>query len=577
MDRRSWLWRRKSSEKSPGETESSGSISSHSERFSDEQEVLKASPNHESSHSPEALSKEGSGPEEVNDKVRHLSEKLSAALSNISSKEDLVKQHAKVAEEAVSGWERAENEVLLLKRQLESANRKNSSLEDRVSHLDGALKECVRQLRQSREEQDRKIQEGIANKTLEIESTKSKLESHILELQLQLETIKAESERENSALKMELHSQAKELHSMIIERDLSTQAAESASKLHLESIKKVAKFEAECRRLKSTTRHKTLSSPSNDHKTFTASSICVESLTDSQSDSGEIVNHSDSWVSAVGNEKGVNGRNPVVPSADINLMDDFLEMERLAALPETETGSSCIETKSGSSCIETKTVSDRSNGEESPFKAELEAMINRTADLEERLEKMEAEKVELEMALKECQDQLGKSQSQHKEGEMKLIELQSQLSLANKSKQAVERDLDGIKEKKKKSESELLVAESEIKTLISKVSLLEKEVKRERALSEEAAASCRKLEDELSKMKNEAEIRNMASLNEELKIKQEKELAVAASKLAECQKTIASLGRQLNSLATLEDFLTESEKPLELNNEGSRIIPIDIW
>lgn len=577
MDRRSWLWRRKSSEKSPGETESSGSISSHSERFSDEQEVLKASPNHESSHSPEALSKEGSGPEEVNDKVRHLSEKLSDALSNISSKEDLVKQHAKVAEEAVSGWERAENEVLLLKRQLESANRKNSSLEDRVSHLDGALKECVRQLRQSREEQDRKIQEGIANKTLEIESTKSKLESHILELQLQLETIKAESERENSALKMELHSQAKELHSMIIERDLSTQAAESASKLHLESIKKVAKFEAECRRLKSTTRHKTLSSPFNDHKTFTASSICFESLTDSQSDSGEIVNHSDSWVSAVGNEKGVIGRNPVVSSTEINLMDDFLEMERLAALPETETGSSCIETKSGSSCIETKTVSDRSNGEESPFKAELEAMINRTADLEERLEKMEAEKVELEMALKECQDQLGKSQSQHKEGEMKLIELQSQLSLANKSKQVVERDLDGIKEKKKKSESELLVAESEIKTLISKVSLLEKEVKRERALSEEAAASCRKLEDELSKMKNEAEIRNMASSNEELKIKQEKELAMAASKLAECQKTIASLGRQLNSLATLEDFLTESEKPLELNNEGSRIIPIDIW
>lgn len=39
MDRRSWLWRRKSSEKSPGETESSGSISSLSERFSDDQAV----------------------------------------------------------------------------------------------------------------------------------------------------------------------------------------------------------------------------------------------------------------------------------------------------------------------------------------------------------------------------------------------------------------------------------------------------------------------------------------------------------------------------------------------------------
>jgi hypothetical protein len=37
MAGRSWPWRKKSSEKSPGETESSGSISSHSERFSDEQ------------------------------------------------------------------------------------------------------------------------------------------------------------------------------------------------------------------------------------------------------------------------------------------------------------------------------------------------------------------------------------------------------------------------------------------------------------------------------------------------------------------------------------------------------------
>lgn len=37
MEKRKWLWKRKSSEKSPGETESSGSISSHSERFSDDQ------------------------------------------------------------------------------------------------------------------------------------------------------------------------------------------------------------------------------------------------------------------------------------------------------------------------------------------------------------------------------------------------------------------------------------------------------------------------------------------------------------------------------------------------------------
>ena len=49
---------------------------------------------------------------------------------------------------------------------------------------------------------------------------------------------------------------------------------------------------------------------------------------------------------------------------------------------------------------------------------------------------------------------------------------------------------------------------------------------------------------------------------------QDKEIAIAASKFAECQKTIASLGQQLKSLATLEDFLIDSDKPLELVDGG---------
>ncbi|KAL6007668.1 hypothetical protein ACLOJK_033169 [Asimina triloba] len=119
MERRSWLWRRKSSEKSPGETESSGSLSSLSERFSDEQDASRASPNH--SQSLEVSSKfadveskdnvkspmvKATG-DEVSENVKNLTEKLSAALLNISAKEDLVKQHARVAEEAVSGLTRA--------------------------------------------------------------------------------------------------------------------------------------------------------------------------------------------------------------------------------------------------------------------------------------------------------------------------------------------------------------------------------------------------------------------------------------------------------------------------------------
>lgn len=52
--------------------------------------------------SPEVTSKDAQN-DELNDGAKTISDKLSEALLNIREKEDLVKQHAKVAEEAVSG------------------------------------------------------------------------------------------------------------------------------------------------------------------------------------------------------------------------------------------------------------------------------------------------------------------------------------------------------------------------------------------------------------------------------------------------------------------------------------------
>lgn len=62
------------------------------------------------------------------------------------------------------GWEKAENEVGHLKQQLGTTVQQKSALEDRVNHLDGALKECVRQLRQAREEQEQKIHDAVEEK-----------------------------------------------------------------------------------------------------------------------------------------------------------------------------------------------------------------------------------------------------------------------------------------------------------------------------------------------------------------------------------------------------------------------------
>lgn len=94
-----------------------------------------------------------------------MNENLSSAHSEITTKDDLVKQHTKVAEEAVSGWEKAKAKAVTLKHQLETVTLQKLTAEDQASHLDGALQECMRQIRNVKEEYGLKLHEVILTKT----------------------------------------------------------------------------------------------------------------------------------------------------------------------------------------------------------------------------------------------------------------------------------------------------------------------------------------------------------------------------------------------------------------------------
>ncbi|KEH35627.1 filament-like plant protein [Medicago truncatula] len=580
MEPRSWMSHSKSFEKS-----SSESMSSHSQTH-DQVYATHIVP------SPEVIS-EGASNEEVVTDVHTLTGKLSAALLDISAKEDLVKQNAKVAEEAVSGWEKAENEVLTLKQQLDAAKQQNAVLEDQVSHLNGKLKDCMRQLRQAREEQEQKTLEAVANNSCNWESKRDELEWKVTELEVQLQTAKEDAatsvnsdllqrlqdvERENSSLKIELQSRLEELKFKTIEWDLSTQAAERESKQHLESITKVAKLEAECQRLNAVAR-KTFSV--NDRRSLTYYSVYAESFTDSMSDNGERLlvvesdmhkfggreinegepKHYDSWPSASITEldqfknENTTAPNRICLSTQIDLMDDFLEMERLAALPDT--------------------ASDQPNvgqGTDTVY-AEVEALVQKNDALEKKLAKMEADKIELEMDLNECQKQLVVSQSRVKEVELEVIELQKQLVVANKSNEEEYEELKVSRAKNENAESKLRATQTEAEELISKICSLEEEIEKERALSAGNLAKCEKLEEELLRVKKETQLHqdtetlHREGVDSELMFKQEKELALAATRFSECRKTIESLGQKLMSLATLEDFIFDSEDTMELTSE----------
>ncbi|KAK8643032.1 hypothetical protein V6N13_012348 [Hibiscus sabdariffa] len=224
----------------------------------------------------------------LDDEINDLNEKLSVANSEISAKEELVKQHTKVAEEAVSGWEKAEAEALALKNHLESITLAKLAAEDKASHLDDALKECMRQIRNLNKEHEQMLQDVVISKDKQCEKIKFELEAKIASLDQQLlkseagnaafsrslkehsnmlikigeeksqaeaeiELLKANiesCEREINSLKYELHVASKELEIRNEEKNMSMRSADVANKQHMEGVKKIAKLESECQRLR---------------------------------------------------------------------------------------------------------------------------------------------------------------------------------------------------------------------------------------------------------------------------------------------------------------------------------------
>eukprot|EP01018_Ginkgo_biloba_P026445 Gb_23430 [translate_table: standard] len=291
MDRRNWPWRKKSSEKITLLVEQGDTSPSPNPASVPASVPAPAPPPPPKAHEEQDVSRtqwDHTPFQELEDRVKILNKKLSTALAESTAKDDLVKQHAKVAEEAVSGWEKAEAEAVALKEQLDAALHLKVAAEDRVSHLDGALKECMRQLRHVREEQEQRIHEVTMKKVQDLDRVQLELEEKLAEasqklleaaaentvlrksMQERTQTIEELSERktyvegdvkvlqvrldsvekENSALKYELHVLNKELEIRNEEREYNRRTADAANKQHMESTKKIAKLEAECQRLR---------------------------------------------------------------------------------------------------------------------------------------------------------------------------------------------------------------------------------------------------------------------------------------------------------------------------------------
>ncbi|KAK0603314.1 hypothetical protein LWI29_003605 [Acer saccharum] len=246
MERRSWPWKKKSSDKFIGKSVAAS-------------ESVVASLSSVASIGDQEKCKTVNYVQISLDSYTHLS----GLEDQVKTLKDQVKL-LEVAEDAVSGWEKAEAEALLLKRQLESVTLLKLTAEDRASHLDGALKECTRQIRNVKEENQALLRAAAENAAL----SKSLQERSNLIVKITDEKSQADAEieflkenimsheKEINSLKYELHVVSKELDIRNEEKNMSMRSAEAANKQHLEGVKKIVKLEAECQRLRGLVRKK---------------------------------------------------------------------------------------------------------------------------------------------------------------------------------------------------------------------------------------------------------------------------------------------------------------------------------
>ncbi|AEC07447.1 filament-like protein (DUF869) [Arabidopsis thaliana] len=225
--------------------------------------------------------------EVVADKIE-LEHRVKSLNDKLNSVEAESNKHETEAQEAIVGWEKTKAEVASLKKKLDEALNEKHRSEERSSHTDAGLKECVQQLRFVREEQERRMHDaltkasqeyerrliviktelaGSGKRLAEAEGENAQLSKALLAKNKTVEDLNRErdrievdfnslvsslesKEKENVSLRYEVRVLEKELELRNEEREFSRRTAEASHKLHLENVKKVAKLESECQRLR---------------------------------------------------------------------------------------------------------------------------------------------------------------------------------------------------------------------------------------------------------------------------------------------------------------------------------------
>ncbi|XP_059314012.1 filament-like plant protein 7 isoform X2 [Lycium ferocissimum] len=272
MDQKSWLWPRK---RSSAKTIVSISKSDHPAQGNGVE--VQTVPNET---------------EYLEQSLKILDEKLASALRESNSKDEQLKKSAEMEQEAIAGQKKAEAEILCLKKELDEAVHQREEANERIMHLNTALKDHMQQLASLREEQEQKVRDAAMRTSKEFEKALRKLEEKLAETSKRIANLTLENchlnkvllmkgqiieeltksgaqaeaefnalmsrldsvEKENSFLRYEFQMLEREFHIRNDEVEFSRRSLDASRKQQLENVKKIRKLEADCQRLRLLTR-----------------------------------------------------------------------------------------------------------------------------------------------------------------------------------------------------------------------------------------------------------------------------------------------------------------------------------
>lgn len=509
----------------------------------------------------------------------HFEEELAA-----TSKADMVKQHEKLLEEAVSGWENAQAEAATSKRELEAA------IAEKVE-LKSTLNDCQIELQLAREEIDKVKSEKslLFTSYQDLLHSKRRTQDELRTMQMKLEI----AEKDKSRLKYELHLLNKEIEIRSEEREHSLKAAEVSHMQYLENVRKIAQLQSECQRLRGLVGKKgrNISQPSRssltklcpsspdsskilmDHDLLQLSASKLPTLKSprhSHSHSRHSVDNASSVASTVHLDENNEDEMSCAESwasALLAELDDFKKAgkndqssDNFAILDEIvqliHPGASRLNLEMGKLVqakeeITHRRFQDNSTAPLLQFLQELFSLLNSILSHASSLHANGFSDQE------EC-DSMSNLSVYHVDHLRSIKRDNSSISSTLKETQVVE----DTEETKTQLQSRLRDCEMEIDKLHRQIDGLNKELESEQKQHRDLAARHQELQTDLQKLRDKkALMETNEAQDEHEKVKKEVEVEVvkANEKLVKCQQTIQILGTQLKALASPEEALSNMD------------------